>query len=307
MSKNRFIVITGPTATGKTQVSVALAKALGSQVISADSMQLYRGMDIGTAKATRSEMDGVTHHFIDILTPGEEYSVAQFQQSAFKKIDELNAKGVAAVVAGGTGLYINSLVYKLDFSNSRKNDALRQKYNKLADDKSVEYLYNILSKKDPEYAAVISSTDLRRIVRRLEIIATAGVQPYDFRQPSEDYDIAIFGLTMPRELLYARVNERVDQMMQGGLMDEVKNVYQAFGNVAALKGIGYKELIGFFEDEYDLEEAVRLIKRNTRRFAKRQMTWFKKDERIHWLDVQSYANTEDITKVILGVLKRKGF
>lgn len=307
MSKGRFIVITGPTASGKTRISVEVAKALDSEIISADSMQIYRGMDIGTAKATHEEMQNIAHHFIDVTDPDDEYSVAEFQTAAFSIIDTLNAQNKVPVITGGTGLYINSLVYKLDFSKTSRNNTLRQNFNALADDKGTEYLYNRLKQKDPKYASMISNNDRRRIVRRLEIIDTVGVQHYNFRQPNDDFDIVMIGLVMPRDVLYKRINERVDQMIDGGLIDEVRAVYNQYGRTNALKAIGYKELIAHFDGEYDLAEAVRLIKRNSRRYAKRQMTWFKKDRRIQWFDTSVHACIEQTINDIIKFIKGKGF
>lgn len=303
----KFIVITGPTATGKTAISADLAKSLGTEVISADSCQIYKSMDIGTAKATEQEMKGVPHHFIDIIDPDEEYSAALFQRQAFSIIDELCGNSRIPIVAGGTGLYVNSLVYELDFSSVSKSDVIRQKYCGLADDKSVEYLYNILEQKDPEYAKIIAKTDKRRIIRRLEIIEQGGSKEYDFRKKRKGYDIIIIGLKMERELLYKRVNERVDQMMESGLLDEVQALYKKYGKTTSLKAIGYKEIIGCIDGEYDLEEAIRLIKRNTRRFAKRQLTWFKKDERIKWFDIIELGGIENTKRQIIGYIKEKGF
>lgn len=303
----KLIVITGPTATGKTAISAELAKNFGSEVISADSCQIYKGMDIGTAKATEQEMKGVPHHFIDIIDPDEEYSAALFQRQAFSIIDELCDNNRIPIVAGGTGLYVNSLVYELDFSNACKSDVIRQKYCGLADDKSVEYLYNILVLKDPDYAKIISKTDKRRIIRRLEILEQGGSREYDFRKKRKDYEIVIIGLKMNRELLYNRVNERVDEMMETGLLSEVQALYEKYGKTTSLKAIGYKEIIGYIDGEYDLEEAVRLIKRNTRRFAKRQLTWFKKDERIKWFDIIELGGIENTKRQIIGYIKEKGF
>ena len=303
----KFIVITGPTATGKTAVSVSLAKHLSSQVISADSMQIYEGMDIGTAKVTKSEMQGVEHHFIDVVSPGEHYSVAVFQRDAFAVIDDLNSRNLVPIVAGGTGLYINSLVYQLDFSNVKANEQVRQKFLDMADDKSVEYLYNELEKKDPKYAGIIAKQDKRRIIRRLEIIESGGDTDYDFRRHNEDYEIIIIGLTMARDVLYSRVNERVDAMMDAGLLQEVSAQYESYGMTTALKAIGYKEIIGHLNGEYDIGEAIRLVKRNSRRLAKRQLTWFKKDDRIKWFDVIGKKSIEDTTNDILDYMKEKGF
>ncbi len=303
---SRFIVITGPTASGKTNVSVQVAKALGSEVICADSMQIYRGCDIGTAKATKEERQGVPHHMLDIVDPDEEYSAAEFQKEALSLIERINNKGAVPIVSGGTGLYINSLVYKLDFGTG-KNDALRQKYAQLNDDKSTAYLYNILKEKDPEYASVISSSDARRIIRRLEIIEAQGSSEYDFRQYNDEHEYILIGLTMPRDMLYKRIETRVDGMMDAGLLSEVKALYEKYGDVNALKAIGYKELVSYINGEYGLEEAVRLVKRNTRRFAKRQFTWFKRDERITWFDISVYTCIEDTINDIIIYIKGKGF
>ncbi len=301
----RFIIITGPTASGKTKISVEVAKALHSGVISADSMQIYKGMDIGTAKATVDEMQGVHHDLIDIVAPNEDYSVAQFQKDAFSLIEEANSKGEAPVIAGGTGLYVNALVYDLNFGASRKDDTIRLKLSQLADDKSSEYLYNILENKDPEYAKIVAKNDRRRILRRLELIETNGTSAYEFRKPNTSDDFLIIGLSIPRPLLYERIEARVDNMIQCGLVEEARRIYDLYGETVALKAIGYKELVDYFKGGITLDEAVRLIKRNTRRFAKRQMTWFKRDERIEWFDVRPCIE-ETICEIMLYI-KRKGF
>jgi len=303
----RFIILTGPTASGKTKVSVEVAKQLGTRIISADSMQIYKGMDIGTAKVTEEEMQGIKHEMIDIVNPDMAYSAAEFQKQAFSLIEKANKNGEIPVVAGGTGLYINSLVYNLDFGVTPNNDTIRQKYTQLADDKSTEYLYNILEKKDPEYAKIIARTDKRRIIRRLEIIETKGESAYEFRQSNTDDDYLMIGLTLPRDILYKRINARVDDMIQMGLVDEARRVYDAYGDINALKAIGYKELIAYFKGETGLDEAVSLVKRNTRRFAKRQMTWFRRDKRIVWFDVCTHPCIEDTINDIMLYIKRKGF
>lgn len=307
MSKNKFIIITGPTTSGKTLVSVHTAKRLNSEIICADSMQIYKGMDIGTAKATEEERQGVVHHLLDVVRPDEDYSAADFQKAALALIDDINSRGMIPVITGGTGLYINSLVYKLNFGTDSRNDAVRQKYAQLADDKSVSYLYNILKEKDPEYANIISENDRRRIIRRLEIIETGGQAEYNFRQYNDSYDYIMIGLTMPREMLYKRINERVDNMVQQGLLDEAQRVYNTYGNVNAMHAIGYKELVSYINGECGIEEAAEFIKRNTRRYAKRQMTWFRRDERIAWFDISNYSCIEDTINDIIIYIKRKGF
>ncbi len=301
----RFIIITGPTASGKTKISVEIAKVLHSGVISADSMQIYKGMDIGTAKATSDEMQGVRHDLIDIVAPNEDYSVAQFQKTAFSLIEIANKKGEVPVIAGGTGLYVNALVYDLNFGESRKDDTIRLKLSQLADDKSSEYLYNILENKDPEYAKIISKNDKRRILRRLELIETNGNSAYEFRKPNVSDNFLMIGLTVPRPLLYERIEARVDDMIHCGLVEEARRIYDQYGETGALKAIGYKELVAHFKGETSLGEAVSLIKRNTRRFAKRQMTWFRRDERIEWFDVRPCI--EETIHEIMLYIKRKGF
>ncbi len=303
----RFVVITGPTASGKTRVSVEVAKALGSCVISADSMQIYKGMDIGTAKITPREMQGVPHYMIDIVSPNQSYSAAEYQKTAFELIDRENEKGLTPVVAGGTGLYIHSLVYDIDFTNTPANDTVRQKYLQLADDKSIQHLYNELRQKDPAYASIIAPTDLRRIVRRLEIIENGCADEYDFRRKNTRDDILMIGISLPRETLYNRINARVNEMISNGLVEEARQLYNQYGMVNAFKAIGYKELFTSFDGEQALEETIELIKRNTRRYAKRQMTWFKRDERINWIDFGASLCIEDAINVIIKIIKEKGF
>jgi tRNA dimethylallyltransferase len=288
-------------------MAVEVARKLGSEIISADSMQIYRGMDIGTAKATLEEMCGIRHHLIDIVKPDEAYTAADFQRDAFSLIDSLNAKGIVPVVTGGTGLYINSLVYDLNFSGVKGDEAFRQKLTQLADDNGLEILYNMLKEKDPSYAAVISPVDKRRIIRRLEIIETTGPEAYDFQKPREDIETAMIGLTMPRVMLYERINDRVDLMVKNGLVEEARMLYNEYGETGAMKAIGYKELCDYFQGNTTLEEAVATIKRNTRRYAKRQITWFKRDSRLKWFDVSKHQSIEDINQEIMDVIRRKGF
>ncbi len=303
----RFVVITGPTASGKTRVSVKVATALGSCVISADSMQIYKGMNIGTAKVTPEEKQGVPHYMIDIITPDQSYSVAEYQKTVFELIERENSKEHIPIIAGGTGLYIHSLVYDIDFTNTPGNDTFRQKYLQLADDKSIKHLYNELRQKDPAYASIIEPGDLRRIVRRLEIIENGGAGEYDFRRMNTRDDMLIIGIDLPRETLYSRINARVDGMLANGLVEEARRIYNQYGMVNALKAIGYKELIAHFEGSMSLEEAAEVIKRNTRRYAKRQMTWFRRDERIKWVDFDASLCIEDTINDIIMIIKEKGF
>ncbi len=300
-------MVTGPTASGKTQIALEIARQMCSEIISADSMQIYRGMDIGTAKATPDEMGGIRHHLIDIVRPDETYTAADFQRDAFSIIDMLNARGVTPVIAGGTGLYINSLVYDLNFSRVKADEGFRQKLTQLADDKGLETLYNRLKEQDSAYAAVIAPTDKQRIIRRLEILETSGPEAYEFQKLREDIETVMIGLTMPRDRLYHRIEKRVDQMVKNGLVEEARMLYNQYGETGAMKAIGYKELSGYFRGNASLEEAAAEIKKNTRRYAKRQITWFKRDTRLQWFDVSQYPSIEDMNQEIMNVIRRKGF
>lgn len=303
----KFIVVAGPTASGKTQIAVEIAKLLNSEIVSADSMQIYKSLNIGTAKTTFEEMQGVAHHLIDIVQPDQAYTAADFQRDAFVVIDALNLRGIAPVIAGGTGLYINSLVNGIDFSGVKGDKAFRQKLTQLADDKGLETLYNILKERDPAYAAVISPADRRRIIRRLEIVEERGPETYDFLKPREDVETVMIGLTMPRDMLYSRINARVDSMVKNGLVEEARMLYNKYGETGAFKAIGYKEFSDYFRGNGTMEEAAEQIKRNTRRYAKRQITWFKRDSRIQWFDVSRYPRIEDTVNDIMNVIRRKGF
>ncbi|MEX1307431.1 MAG: tRNA (adenosine(37)-N6)-dimethylallyltransferase MiaA [Eubacteriales bacterium] len=284
-----MIVILGPTASGKSDVAMCLAEHMNTQLISADSAQIYRGMDIGTAKPTKEEQTRVMHHMIDIVDVDEPFTVSDFQENAFGIICDLHNYNMSPIIVGGTGLYIHSLVYHLDFTKTQTNHAFRDKMSALIAEKGLDYLYRRLEKKDAGAAARIHPNDEKRIIRALEVLENegGGERPYDFLKPREDYDFRLFGFNFPREILYDRINQRVDIMMEKGLVGEVKALYETYGSSpVALKAIGYKEIISYLKGDISQEEAVRLIKRNSRHFAKRQITWFKRDKRIIWLDPQ---------------------
>ncbi|MGI6153321.1 MAG: tRNA (adenosine(37)-N6)-dimethylallyltransferase MiaA [Christensenellaceae bacterium] len=298
--KTRVFIVLGPTASGKTAVAIELAKRINGEIISADSMQIYCGMDIGTAKPTPEERDGVTHHLLDVVKPDEPYSAALFQKQALRLIGRIAGQGKVPVVAGGTGLYIHSITYRLDFSQAKSNDALRKTFEEYTDAE----LYEMLKAADAEAAKRIHPNDRKRIVRQLEILKTAKEKPeYDFLQMNDDFDFIISGLTAERPLLYERINRRVDEMFTKGLALEAKSLFDQYGSQpAAMQAIGYKEFVPFFEsgllqDTY--EEARDTIKRNTRRFAKRQITWFKRDPRITWYDVSQYKTPAQLADEIL--------
>ncbi len=284
---DKVIAILGPTASGKSDAAMQLAEYLNTELISADSAQVYRGMDIGTAKPSIEEQKRVKHHMIDIVDVDESFTVADFQQQAFKTIDSLHNFNMSPIVAGGTGLYINALVYQLDFTQTQSDQDFRDKMDEEIATKGLLYLYEKLQKKDPKAAARIHPNDEKRIIRALEIVEHegGGERSYDFLVPRADYDFRLFGFNYPRDILYDRINRRVDTMIEKGLIGEVTTLYEKYGDSPmALKAIGYKEIIDYLKSDIDKDEAIRLIKRNSRHFAKRQITWFKRDNRIVWLN-----------------------
>jgi tRNA dimethylallyltransferase len=295
-----LIVIVGPTAVGKTALSIMLAKRCNGEIISADSMQIYKGMDIGTAKIKPEEMEGVPHYMINVVSPNSDFSVSDFKQIAYQHIDDICKSGHLPIVVGGTGLYINSLVYRLDFTESQSDFALREKYNNEAEEQGNEYIYEKLRKIDPLSAERLNINDRKRIIRALEIYETTG-EPMsnsynNFREENDDFNLIYIGLTMDRALLYERINERIDKMLSDGLVEEVKSLI-ASGcrkDSAAMKAIGYKEVISFLEGKIGYEEMVEELKKNSRRFAKRQMTWFRRDDRINWFEVDKYESMESL-------------
>lgn len=294
---NKIIVIVGPTAVGKTYVSIELAKKLGTEIISADSMQIYKGMDVGTAKINDEEMQGIQHHMIDLIYPDENYSVSDFKTEAEKNIDDILSRGKIPVIVGGSGLYVNSLIYDLDFSNAKSNDKLRDYYTYYHQEHGEDALYEKLRKIDPESAEKIHKNNVKRVIRALEVYDITGKKfsetNTDIRKKSSKYDFILIGLSMDRKSLYERINQRVDKMIDDGLVEEVKALLdKGFEkNLISMQAIGYKEIIEFLEGNITFEEAVNILKRNTRHFAKRQFTWFLKDENVKWF------NIEDVNKI----------
>jgi len=284
---DKVIIILGPTASGKSDAALKLAEDMGTELISADSMQIYRGMDVGTAKPTSEEQQRVKHHMIDIVTVDETFTVADFQENAFKTIKSLHKNNMSPIVVGGTGLYINALVYDLDFTHTSADTRFREAMQKEIETHGLQHLYERLEKLDSKAAKRIHPNDEKRIIRSLEVLQNegGGGRSYNFLKPRDGYDFRLFGFNYPREVLYDRINRRVDVMMEQGLVDEVKTLYERYGDTpVALKAIGYKEIIAHIKGEISIEESVRLIKQNSRHFAKRQITWFKRDKRIVWLN-----------------------
>lgn len=310
------MVLIGPTAVGKTKMSIELAKAFNGEIISGDSMQIYRKMDIGTAKISSSEMEGIPHHLIDIKDPHESFSVAEFQELVRKKIIEISSRGKLPMIVGGTGLYIQSVLYDYHFSEAPSDEDFRINLEKLVEKEGSQYLHNQLVNIDPESAKKIHPHNVRRVIRALEVYHCTGKTMTDIQkmqQPELLYDAAMIGLTMDRERLYGRINKRVDLMLQEGLMNEVESFYeQGLRDCQSIQAIGYKELYEFFDGSISFENAVENLKQNSRRYAKRQLTWFHNKMDVKWFDMTDVEipNTfskkiDEISSFIEGKLKIK--
>lgn len=287
--KQKIIVIIGPTAVGKTKTSLELAKALNGEIISGDSMQIYKGMDIGTAKVRKEEMQGIPHYLIDIKEPTDAYSVAEFQQDVRHRIAEIASRGHLPIIVGGTGLYIQSVLFDYQFSESGKNEEVRKGLEKRSREVGFEKLHAELSEIDPKSAANIHPNNVRRVIRALEIFYTTGKTMSEYQetqQPEPLYDVALMGLTMEREILYDRINLRVDMMVEEGLFGEVQNLYdKGLRDCQSIQAIGYKELYAFFDGKVSKEQAIEDLKQNSRRYAKRQLTWFRNKMDVTWFDM----------------------
>jgi len=285
------LVLVGPTAVGKTAISVAVAKRLGAEIISGDSMQVYRGMDIGTAKITKEEMQGVPHHMIDIKDPDEPFTVAEFQQRADQLIREIVARGRLPMLVGGTGLYIRAVLEPYTFIPMKADPELRRRLAEEEERYGPGHLHRRLQEVDPVAAAKLHPNDLRRIIRALEVFLQTGT-PISATQTAAGkeprYDDLFLGLTMERSLLYRRIEERVDRMIAAGWLEEVRRLLERYPpHLPAMQALGYRELVQYYRGLLTLPEAISLIKRNTRRYAKRQFTWFRRERRLQWIDVTS--------------------
>jgi tRNA dimethylallyltransferase len=309
----KLVVLIGPTAVGKTKMSIELAKRLNAEIISGDSMQIYKGMDIGTAKITKQEMDGIPHHLIDIKDPAEPFSVAEFQQLVRPLIQEITDRGKLPMIVGGTGLYIQSVIYDYRFSDAPSDPAYREDLRHMAKEKGAEALYEELKRIDPESAGRIHPHNLRRVIRALEIYRCTGKTMAEWQQTQTHellYQAAIIGLTMEREQLYRRINERVDQMVAQGLLDEVKILYErGLRNCQSIQAIGYKEIYAYLDGELSFAEAVEQLKQNSRRYAKRQLTWFRNKMPVRWFDMTDLSRftekRDEILRYIEGKLQQK--
>lgn len=311
--KRPLIILAGPTAVGKTAASIRLAKAIGAEIISADSMQVYRHMDIGSAKIRQEEMEGVPHYLIDVLEPEEEFNVVRFQQMAKAAAEEIYAKGKIPLVAGGTGFYIQALLYDIDFTENDGDTSYRRSLEKTAEEKGGEYLHAMLREADPKAAEEIHPHNIKRMIRALEFHHQTGGKISEHneaeREKSSPYDFAYFVLTDERSRLYERIDRRVDKMMEEGLLEEVRYLKErgVKRESTAMQGLGYKELYAYLDGECTLEEAVRIIKRDTRHFAKRQLTWFKRERDVIWADKSVIGQSDDaVVDFMKKELKNRG-
>lgn len=309
---NKIIVLVGPTAVGKTYISVELAKKLNTEIVSADSMQIYKGMDIGTAKITKEEMQGIRHHMIDIIEPDKIYSVSDFKHDSEKIIDRIISENKIPIIAGGSGLYVNSLIYDLDFGKAKSDSSVRDYYTSLYKEHGEDYLYDRLKEVDPESAEKIHKNNVKRVMRALEVYHITGRKfsetNMSVRKGSSKYNCILIGIRSDRKVLYQRINERVDKMMEKGLAEEVRALMsKGYGKeLVSMQGIGYKEIIEYLEGSTGLCEAVEILKRNTRRFAKRQFTWFLRDDNVKWFDVPSAEEIDIVVENIYNYVKYQG-
>ena len=302
MKKEEVIVICGPTASGKTSLSIELAKKINGEIISCDSMQIYKDMDIGTAKPTEEEMQGIKHHLIGFISPDERYSVADFKRDAKEKIKEILNKGKKPIIVGGTGLYVDSLIYEIEYPNIEFDEQYRKRLEEEAEQSGLEKLYIQAEKIDPEAIKKISPNDKKRILRILEIYHATGKnkteQEKESRKKEVEYDYHVYALNWEREKLYERINKRVDIMIEEGLIPEVENIYKKYEKFpTAMQGLGYKEVVEFLEGKTTKEEMIEKIKQETRRYAKRQITWFKKNKQTIWLNAEE--KKQNNIKIIL--------
>ena len=303
MDKPKVIVICGPTASGKTSLSISLAKKINGEIVSCDSMQIYKEMDIGSAKPTVEEMQEIKHYLVDFVSPEKRYSVSEYKEDASKAIEEIINKGKTPIIVGGTGLYLNSLIYNIQYNEMEVDLNYRRELEKEAEEDGLEVLYNRAKEIDPEAMEKVSANDKKRITRVLEIYNATGRNKTELEKKSRKevpYNYLIFGINMERSILYDRINKRVDIMLEQGLIEEVKNLINKYSNMpTAMQGLGYKEVKEFLDGNISKEEMIEKIKMETRRYAKRQITWFKRIENIIWLD--GLNKTEENVNSIMEV------
>lgn len=313
MDKNMkpLIILTGPTAVGKTALSIGLAKAVDGEIISADSMQVYRKMNIGTAKIEPEEMQGVRHHLIDILDPAEEFNVVLFKKYALRAMEDIYSRGKIPIIVGGTGFYIQALLYDIDFEENDNDMSYREKLQNLADTHGKTLLHDMLAEVDPESAEKIHENNVKRVIRALEFYKKTGMKISEHNetesQKKSPYNFEYFVLNDDRQKLYDRIDRRIDIMLEAGLLDEVKLlVSEGYSReLVSMQGLGYKEIIDYIQGRCTLDEAVYTLKRDTRHFAKRQITWFKREKHVTWVDKSEYDSESEILSFMLDRLREK--
>ena len=310
--KKPIIILTGPTAVGKTKASIGLAKAVGGEIISADSMQVYKYMDIGSAKIRPEEMQGVKHYLVDELKPSEEFHVVRFQQMAKQAMEEIYAKGKIPIVVGGTGFYIQALLYDIDFTKNEEDTVYRKELETLANEKGAVYLHEMLRTVDPESADSIHANNVKRVIRALEFYKLTGkkISEHNEKERAKEspYAFCYFVLNDDRKLLYDRIDQRIDKMLEEGLLEEVTALKNKgyTKDMVSMQGLGYKEILDYLNGECTLEEAIYILKRDTRHFAKRQLTWFRRERDVIWIDKNKYDHDEEkILEVMLSYVRER--
>ena len=307
-----LIILTGPTAVGKTELSINLAKKLNGEIISADSMQVYKGMDIGTAKITTKEMDGVPHHLIDILNPDEEFNVCIFKKYADAAINDIYSRGRVPIITGGTGFYIQSVLYDIQFDETEDNSKIRAELEEYANENGNEKLFELLRQCDPKSCEAIHPNNTKRVIRAIEYFRMTGKKISEHNEEQQmrpsPYNYLYFVLNDDREKLYNRIERRIDIMLEAGLLEEVKELYKKYPDrtLVSMQGLGYKEIIAYLEGECSLDEAISILKRDTRHFAKRQLTWFRREKEVIWLDKNSMSQEEILQYIDDLFQKMKG-
>lgn len=311
INNKKLIVLTGPTAVGKTDLSIKLAKTIGGEIISADSIQVYKHFDIGSAKVTFEEMGGVKHHLIDVLEPTDNFDVATFKKMAKNALEDIYSRGKIPILAGGTGFYIQALLYDVDFKET-EDDGYRNELEELYKEKGSHFMWEMLKSIDPQSALDIHENNVKRVIRAIEYYhqnnRPISEHNQEERAKSSPYNFAYFVLNCNRDLLYERINARVDIMLKNGLVEEVKELldkYNLTADMTSMQGIGYKEIVPYINGEISLEEAEYILKRDTRHFAKRQLTWFKREKDVIWIDKDIYKNDDEQLEFILNILKEK--
>ena len=308
--KNKVIAVAGPTAVGKTKFAIEVARRFDGEVVSCDSMQLYKFMNIGSAKPDAEEMAQVKHHLVDIIDPRVPFSVAEYQQLAKAAIADVMSRGKVPVISGGTGLYLNSLIYDMDFSSNPGDLTYRKELEKIAEEEGTEAVHRMLQNEDPDAAALIHPNNTKRIIRALERLhdGEGNVRPFSgILKETDDYEMILVGLTRERQELYDRINARVEILINNGLVDEVKEL-MAMGLTSddiSMKGIGYKEIIAFLNNEYDLATAADTVKKNTRHYAKKQLTWYRRYDKINWLNISEFNSDEEAIEELISWLEKR--